>query len=166
MNTPRLETERLILRKFTETDIPWIFEIYRDVEVKRFLPWLPVKTMAGAAQIFQEQYAAHYNRRYGYDYAICLKKDDRPIGYMKVSMDSSYDLGYGLGQAYWHQGIATEAGKAVIAQVRKQYSYEEQWQPKDLLVTFRLYQMNLDGNTDRVFQKYWDRSEVHLIGSA
>ena len=82
---------------------------------------------------------------------------------MKVSMDSSYDVGYGLGQAYWHQGIATEAGKAVIAQVRKQYSYEEQWQPKDLLVTFRLYQMNLDGNTDRVFQKYWDRSEVHFV---
>lgn len=112
MNTPRLETERLILRKFTETDIPWIFEIYRDVEVNRFLPWLPVKTMAGAAQIFQEQYAAHYNRRYGYDYAICLKKDDRPIGYMKVSMDSSYDLGYGLGQAYWHQGI-TLCGKVL-----------------------------------------------------
>ena len=112
MNTPRLETERLILRKFTETDIPWIFEIYRDVEVNRFLPWLPVKTLAGAAQIFQEQYAAHYNRRYGYDYAICLKKDDRPIGYMKVSMDSSYDLGYGLGQAYWHQGI-TLCGKVL-----------------------------------------------------
>lgn len=31
-----------------------------------------------------------------------------------------------------------------------QYSYEEQWQPKDILVTFRMYQLNLDGQEDRV----------------
>ncbi len=24
------------------------------------------------------------------------------------------------------------------------YSYQEQWQPKDILVTFRLYQLDLD----------------------
>ena len=27
-----------------------------------------------------------------------------------------------------------------------QYSYEEQWQPKDIRVVFRLYQMDLDGS--------------------
>ena len=43
------------------------------------------------------------------------------------------------------------------------YSYEEQWQPKDFLVTFRLYQLNLDGNDARVFTKYWDNSKVHFI---
>ena len=85
----------------------------------------------------------------------------------------------------------TEAGKAVISQVKKdglpyitathdrnnprsggvmknvgmqyQYSYEEQWQPKDILVTFRMYQLNLDGNTQRVYKKYWDTSDVHFI---
>lgn len=30
-----------------------------------------------------------------------------------------------------------------------QYSYEEQWQPKDIPVLFRLYQMDLDGNSGR-----------------
>ena len=44
-----------------------------------------------------------------------------------------------------------------------QYSYEEQWQPKDILVTFRMYQLNLDGNQDRVFQKYWEESEKHFV---
>ena len=44
-----------------------------------------------------------------------------------------------------------------------QYSYEEQWQPKDILVTFRMYQLNLDGQEDRVCKKYWDGSEVHFI---
>ncbi len=36
--------------------------------------------------------------------------------------------------------------------MKYQYSYEEQWQPKDLLVTFRMYQLNLDGNLERVYK--------------
>lgn len=30
--------------------------------------------------------------------------------------------------------------------MKYQYSYEEQWQPKNLLVTFRMYQLNFAGN--------------------
>lgn len=43
------------------------------------------------------------------------------------------------------------------------YSYEEQWQPKDILVIFRMYQLNLDGRNDRVYKKYWDKSSVHFV---
>ncbi len=43
------------------------------------------------------------------------------------------------------------------------YSYKEQWQPKDILVTFRMYQLNFDGQDDRVYKKYWDNYEVHFI---
>lgn len=114
-----------------------------------------------------------------------------PIGYINVDMEEPHDLGYGLQKEFWHQGIMTEACQAVIAQVKKdglpyitathdrenprsggvmkkagmkyQYSYEEQWQPKDMAVTFRLYQLNLDGQKDRVYQKYWDDSCVHFV---
>lgn len=47
--------------------------------------------------------------------------------------------------------------------MRYQYSYEEQWQPKNILVTFRMYQLNLDGKESRVYQKYRDNSAVHFI---
>ena len=47
--------------------------------------------------------------------------------------------------------------------MKYQYSYEEQWQPKNILVTFRMYQLNLDGEKDRVYKKYWDSSDVHFI---
>ena len=43
------------------------------------------------------------------------------------------------------------------------YSYEEQWQPKDILVTFRMYQLNFDGEQERIYKKYWDNSAVHFI---
>ena len=106
-------------------------------------------------------------------------------------MSGSYDLGYGLRKEFWNKGIVTEAGRAVIEQLRKdgipyltathdvnnpasgrvmeklgmkyQYSYEEQWRPKDMPVIFRMYQRNLDGQNDRVYQRYWDESRVHFI---
>ena len=36
MNTPQLETERLILRKFTENDIEALYLILADKEVNTF----------------------------------------------------------------------------------------------------------------------------------
>lgn len=47
--------------------------------------------------------------------------------------------------------------------MKYQYSYEEQWQPKNILVVFRMYQLNLDGNDNRVYKEYWNHSAVHYI---
>lgn len=184
-NTPILETKRLILRKFTENDIEALFNIYKDEEVNVYLPWFPLKSLKEAEIFFHDKYDK------GYRYAICLKTDNVPIGYVNVSMDDNHDLGYGLRKEFWHKGIVTEASKAVLEQVKKdgflyvtathdvknprsggvmkqlgmtyKYSYEEQWQPKDILVTFRMYQLNFDGEDDRVYKKYWDDSKVHFV---
>lgn len=191
MNTPTIETERLILRKFSKNDMEALFQIYSDEEVNRFLPWFPLKSMDETRLFYEERYELKYTQPQAYAYAICLRKDHYPIGYMKVDMEEHHDFGYGLRKEFWHQGIATEAAKAVVAQVKKdglpyitathdrnnprsggvmknigmkyQYSYEEQWQPKNMLVTFRMYQLNLDGNEERVFKKYWDISTVHFV---
>ena len=190
-NTPMIETERLILRKFAGDAIEALYKIYSDEEVNTFLPWYPLKNMDEAFVFFQEQYAAKYALPQEYAYAICQKRDNYPIGYIKVDMEEHHDFGYGLRKEFWHQGIVTEAGKALINQVKKdglpyitathdrnnprsggvmrnvgmkyQYSYEEQWQPKDILVTFRMYQLNLDGNKERVYKKYWDTYAVHFV---
>ena len=190
MNTPRLETERLILRKFTENDIGALYLVLKDEVANVFLPWFPLKSMDEARTFFATRYAAKYAQPQAYAYAICLKKDNYPIGYIKVDMDDGHDFGYGLRQEFWHQGIVTEAGKAVITQVKRdglpyitathdinnprsggvmkqvgmkyQYSYEEQWQPKNLLVTFRMYQINFKNNIG-VYKKYWKNSNIHFI---
>ena len=190
-NTPVLETQRLILRKFTENDIKALFDIYKDEEVNLYLPCFPLKSLKEAETFFYEKYIKEYKKDRGYRYAICLKTDNLPIGYVNVSMDNSHDLGYGLRKEFWHNGIVTEACKAVIGQLKKdgllyvtathdvkntrsggvmkqlgmsyKYSYKEQWQPKDILVTFRMYQLNFDGQDDRVYKKYWDNYEVHFI---
>lgn len=43
------------------------------------------------------------------------------------------------------------------------YSYEEQWQPKKLLVTFRMYLLNLNCDENWVYRKYWEASKVHFV---
>lgn len=42
------------------------------------------------------------------------------------------------------------------------YSYVEQWQPKDIRVTFRMYEINFAGQTG-TFMKYWDTYPEHYV---
>ena len=186
VNTPVLITKRLILRKFTDKDMKALFLILKDEEVNKFLPWYPLKNLEETRKFYEERYALKYVQPQAYAYAICLKEDNFPIGYVNVDMEEHHDFGYGLRQEFWHRGIVTEAGKAVIEQVKKdglpyitathdknnprsgnvmrrvgmtyRYSYEEQWQPKDLPVIFRMYQLDFDGNEDFVYKTYWNMS--------
>ena len=191
MNTPTIETQRLILRRFTQDDARALYQILSDEEVNTFLPMFPLKTMEEANAYIQKQYLDTYQEPFGYRYAVCLKTDHIPIGYVQVSSSESHDFGYGLRKDFWHKGIITEAGRAVVEELRKsgmpfitathdiknprsgevmkklgmiyQYSYEEQWQPKNIPVTFRMYQLNFDGENDRVYKKYWEQYPVHFI---
>ena len=163
-NTPPLTTPRLLLRRFTPDDTPAMWELLQDEEVNTFLPWFPVKTLKEARQHLQERYLSQYSRAQSYHYAVCLRETGQLIGYANVS--------------------GTEAARAILEQLRRdgvpyitathdvnnphsgavmrklgmqyQYSYREQWQPKDILVTFRMYQLNLDGK-DRVYRAYWEQ---------
>lgn len=191
INTPTLETERLILRKFTENDIEALYLILKDEEVNRFLPWFPLKNMEEARKFYEERYAAEYELPQAYAYAICLKDDNFPVGYVKVDMEEPYDFGYGLRKEYWHRGIVSEAGKAVVELVKKDglpyitathdknnprsgmvmqacgmkycYTYQELWQPKNFLVEFRLYQLNFAKEENWMYKGYWDKYPIHFI---
>lgn len=55
MNTPVLETERLVLRKFMEDDLPELFDIYSDEDVNKYLPWFPLKSMEETKTFFEER---------------------------------------------------------------------------------------------------------------
>lgn len=165
MNTPRLETERLILRKFTENDIEALYLILTDEDVNTFLPWFPLKSLDEAGAFYEARFAANYEKPQAYAYAICLKEDNHPIGYIKVDTDESHDFGYGLPYITATHDINNPRSGGVMKQVgmKYQYSYEELWQPKNFPVTFRMYQLNFDEKDNRVFTKYWNNSTVHFI---
>lgn len=187
MNAPVLTTQRLILRPFAQQDAPALLRLLGDEEVNRFLPWYPVKSLKEALAFYRE----HFASRRALAYAVCLRQEDLPIGYVQVSLEEPHDFGYALRREFWGQGITTEAARAVLEQLKKAglpyitathdrnnprsggvmrklgmhycYSYQEQWQPKDFPVIFRMYQLNLDGQADRVYRGYWDISAVRFV---
>ena len=191
-NTPTILSERLRLRRFEERDLSALYELFHDEEVNTFLPRFPIHTMAEAQQIYEENFAAKYTRERGYYYAICLRESDIAIGYVVASLHDAHDFGYALRKEYWHQGIVSEAGAMVVAQLKQDgvpfitathdilnprsgevmkrigmhyaYTYvEEHWMPKDRCAVFRMYQLNLDGNDTRIYRRYWDEYETHFI---
>ncbi|MCR2023040.1 GNAT family N-acetyltransferase, partial [Blautia pseudococcoides] len=85
MNTPTIKTKRLILRRFTPGDAAALFQILSDEEVNTFLPMFPLKTTEEARDFLQEHYLDTYDQRSGYRYAVCLKTDNIPVGYVNIS---------------------------------------------------------------------------------
>ena len=191
-NTPRMETSRLVLRKFEARDQKALFDIMRDEETNRFLPWFPCKSIKEAARLL-ESYLENYEKGAGQRWAVCEKEDDVPIGYVHVASDDSHDFGYGFRHEFWGRGYCTEAASAAVARLAAdglpyitathdvenpksgavmqkigmhyQYSYQEDWQPKNIPVIFRMYQLNFDGNLGRRYEKYWEKYP-HFIEQA
>lgn len=184
-NTPVLKTERLLLRRFTDEDTDSIFSLFGDEEVNTFLPWFPLRTRAEAAAYLHEHILPLYQKEAAYYYAISLEPEGKVIGYIHLSdIGGSSDMGYALQKEFWHRGIASEASAALVGHLRQvglpfitathdvrnphsggvmrhvgmtyRYSYREQWQPKDIPVVFRMYQLNLDG-VDRTYTGYQEK---------
>lgn len=154
--------------------------------MNEFLPWFPLKDKQEASHFYEQRLK---NKKYCF--AICLKEDNRPVGYIKIEDDDSYDLGYALEKKYWHQGITSEAGAMMLELAKMeylpyltathdvrnqrsgstmqrigfkyQYSYEEMWEPKHILVTFKMYQLNISCDDNFVYKKYWDKYDKHFI---
>ena len=172
-NTPKIITQRLVLRKFEEGDAEMMLQLYSDVEVNTFLPWFPLNTKQDVKRYLQDVIMPCYNQKASYTYAIILKENGELIGYVHLhDIGGENDLGYGLSKQYWRKGIMSEACRAVVCQLRAdglpfitathdinnphsgyvmqslgmQYerSYQEMWQPKNIPVTFKKYRLVLN----------------------
>ena len=179
-------TERLIIRPFTKEDLQAFFIIYSSSDINRFLPWYPLKDMEEAETWFEKHCDPQRNRRY----AICLKEDNIPIGYVNLSCKEPYDLGYGILPEFQNKGYVTEAATALLNRLTAEgypyvtathdalnpasgrvmqklgmqycYTYEENWMPKDYLVNFRMYQLNLNGEHP-VYEKYREMTKHWMV---
>ena len=80
-NTPRLETERLILRRFELGDVDAVLAIYGDPQVMKFVPMNPLQSREEAQAYLETHYLQAYREEFGCLYAICLKEDHVPIGW-------------------------------------------------------------------------------------
>ena len=109
---PILETERLILRRPTEGDIPAIVAIAGDLEISRRLTRVPHPYTETAARFFLNEIVPNE-----WVWGITLRPPSVLIGMVGLTpgADSqTAELGYYIDPQHWGKGIATEAARAVI----------------------------------------------------
>lgn len=117
--TQRLETERLVLRRYVSEDAAAMYKNWAsDPEVTKFLMW-QTHSSQSISQSITNEWLTEYSKNNYYHWAIVLKDNgDEPIGDIAVvRIDeevSSVHIGYCIGRKWWHQGITSESLKTVM----------------------------------------------------
>ena len=113
----RLETQRLILRPWTEADAESLYEYARDPRVGPAAGWPVHTSVENSREVIRTILSAPEN------YAVCLKTDNRAIGCVGLTVgeksnlklpDTEGEIGYWIGVPFWGQGLIPEAVRAVI----------------------------------------------------
>lgn len=116
--TVTLETDRLILRRFTADDAEPAFKNWTSSDaVTKFLRWPTYRDISAMREYINFQ-LENYKKIDTYDWAIVLKELGEPIGSMGAvafnEKAQSVEIGYCIGEKWWRRGYTSEALAAVI----------------------------------------------------
>lgn len=116
--TKRIETGRLVLRRFEAEDAPVVYKNWAsEDEVTKFMTWPTHPNMEVTKAVIGDWVKSYSDNKF-YQWAIVLKETNEPIG--SISCVQIYDavdcvqIGYCIGSRWWHQGVTSEALKALI----------------------------------------------------
>lgn len=118
---PEIETSRLILRQFSLKDVDELYQFYQNPEVMKYVGTGIITKAETEAKILTM--IEHWQKNNFGMWAVVNKINNKMIGRCGLCfLDNTeeVELGYILDQAYWHQGLATEASKASL-----RYGFEQ-----------------------------------------
>ena len=125
-----LKTERLILRRFEESDAENVFEYAKDPAVGPIAGWPPHKSVGESLDVIRNVFSA------AECYAVCLKEDGKAIGAIELKLnghtdmtdrDDECELGYWLGRPFWGQGIMPEAAREMLRHAFEDLGMQNVW---------------------------------------
>jgi [ribosomal protein S5]-alanine N-acetyltransferase len=111
-----LETERLIIRSFKETDVKDVFEYLSEETVMEYIE--PIMTYEKIVSFIHN--AGIKNKLV---FAMVLKNINKVIGHLifhKYANKNFYEIGWIINKEYWNKGYAVEVSKKAI-----EYGFEE-----------------------------------------
>jgi RimJ/RimL family protein N-acetyltransferase len=123
-----LETERLVLRRFTEEDAEALLWLDSDPEVLRYVGRKPLPDVESYREHIRCRFLPYYDRPGGHGpWAIVERAGGAFIGgcSLKPALDAPHaaamaygpgevELGYGLRRSSWGRGYATELARALV----------------------------------------------------
>ena len=112
-----METERLILRPWRESDAEALFKYASDPDVGPRAGWPPHKSVEESLEVIR----TFFNN--DHTWALELKETGEPIGCIgyytygesniKIG-ENDAELGYWIAKPYWNKGLCTEALRVMI----------------------------------------------------
>lgn len=111
-----IETERLILRPWQESDAEELYAYASDPSVGPSAGWPPHTSVENSREIILRVLSK------GETYAVCLK-NGKAVGSIGLHLNGSTDmterddeceLGYWIGKPFWGQGLIPEAARALL----------------------------------------------------
>lgn len=124
-----LETDRLILRPWKQTDAEDLYTYAKDPAIGPPAGWPPHTSVENSREVIQKVLSQPET------YAVCLK-DGRAIGSIGLKQKGSTnmtdredecELGYWLGKPFWGQGLIPEAAKELLRYAFEELSMEAVW---------------------------------------
>ena len=118
-----IETQRLILRKWNDSDAETVFKYASCPDIGPAAGWPPHKNIEESLSVIKNVLNGEES------YAICLKSDNKAIGAIELKLkghtdmsdrDDECELGFWLGKPFWGQGLMSEAVRGII-----QYAFEK-----------------------------------------
>jgi ribosomal-protein-alanine N-acetyltransferase len=112
---PEIETDRLLLRMFSQDDLDDLSIVYANADVMRYLSGHPLtrEETAGWLNYFLAGW-----EDYGFGWwAVVLKESGELIGHCGlqfIHVTAEVEVTYGLAKVYWRMGLASEAARACL----------------------------------------------------
>ena len=117
MKGNRMETDRILLRRWRETDAEALFKYASDPDVGPQAGWPVHKSVAESLEVIRTYF--HNDNTW----AIALRTSDEAIGCIGfyTHADSNIrigendcEVGYWIGKPFWNRGICTEALRLMV----------------------------------------------------
>jgi RimJ/RimL family protein N-acetyltransferase len=115
-----LETERLLLRRFTHDDVDNLYHLDSDPEVMRYVTGGATTPREEVEHVDLPAFMSYYDRCDGYGFWAAIDKStDRFLGWFHLRPQEGDpvdqpELGYRLRREVWGMGYATEGARALI----------------------------------------------------
>ena len=109
-----LETDRIILRPWCESDAEDLYIYASDPDVGLPAGWPPHTSVENSREIIRTVLSAPDT------FAVCLKEIGKPIGSIGFHRndlaedDDEYELGYWIGKPFWGKGLIPEASREML----------------------------------------------------
>ena len=114
---PILETERLLLRKMTMEDAPFLFALRTNGLVNRFTDRPKMKSL-NEAEEKMKTIVSMCEKNEGVAWTIELKENRKPVGDISfwriIKEHYRAEIGYSSLPDYWGKGLMSEAMKTII----------------------------------------------------